>query len=86
LSRRVPPNEVSTSVPKPPNTANTAICSLCSTLKVSASKHGMTIVARSARTAAGTDHATRHHGAPGWLGAGTEAAGPCTPVVEEAAL
>src|SRR5260221_10076392 len=46
----------------------------------------MTIVARSARTAAGTDHETRHHGAPGWLGAGTEPAGPCTPVGEEAAL
>ena len=55
-------------------------------LEVSTSKHGITIVARSARTAAWTDHETRHHGAPGRLGAGTAAAGPCTPVVEEAAL
>jgi hypothetical protein len=59
LSRLVPPNDANTRVAKPPNTANGAICGSPMTLKVSANRDGITIVARSARIAAGTDHTGR---------------------------
>src|ERR1700722_5830118 len=62
LSRRLPPNVTVTSWAKLPNTANRAICASPMTLNVSAKISGMTIVARTARIAAGTDHDTRHHG------------------------
>ena len=56
LSRLVPPNEARTSVAKLPKAANVAICRLPMTTKVSANRPGITIVARSARMAAGVDH------------------------------
>ncbi len=56
LSRLVPPNDARTSVAKLPNTANSVICGLPMTSKVSANRHGSTIVARAARMKAGTDH------------------------------
>src|SRR5215472_12003242 len=64
LSRLDPPNDVTMSVAKPPNTANKVICALPMTLNVSTNRHGMTIVARTARIAAGTDHETRHQEPP----------------------
>jgi hypothetical protein len=60
LSRLVPPNAARTSVAKPPKVANKAICASPTTLNVSANRPGMTSTARSARSAAGTDHAGRH--------------------------
>ncbi len=59
LSRPVPPNDAMTSVAKPPNTANRAICWSPMTLNVSANRPGTTIIARTARIAAGTDHTGR---------------------------
>ena len=57
LSRRLPANDASTSVAKPPKAANKAICRLPITLSVNANNPGTTIVARAARIAAGVDHA-----------------------------
>ena len=59
LSRLVPPNDASTRLAKPPNVANRAICTSPMTLKVSANRAGTTSVARSARSAADTDHVGR---------------------------
>src|SRR5215813_3267576 len=64
LSRLDPPNEVTVSVAKPPNTANKVICGSPMTLNVSKKRHGMTMVARTARIAAATDHDTRHQDPP----------------------
>ncbi len=65
LSRLVPPNDVMTSAPKLPKVAKTVICSLPMTLRQIANSVGMTMVARTARSAAGNDQVTRHHGAAG---------------------
>lgn len=59
LSRRVPPNAAKIRVANPPNVANSAICASPMTLNVSANRPGTTTVARTARMAAGTDHAGR---------------------------
>jgi hypothetical protein len=55
LSRRVPPKLARTSVANPPKAANVAICRLPITLSVNANKPGTTIVALTARIAAGVD-------------------------------
>ena len=65
LSRLVPPNDARTSVAKLPNTANSVICGLPMTSKVSANRHGITIVARTARITAGTDHTGSQPGRAG---------------------
>ena len=59
FSRRVPPKDTSTSVANPPNAANVAICRLPSTWSANANRPGTTIAARTARSAAGTDHTGR---------------------------
>ena len=59
LSRRVPPKLAKISVANPPNVANRVICTSPMTLKVSANRPGTTMVARTARIAAGTDQVTR---------------------------
>ncbi len=57
LSRRVPPNEASSSEANPPNTANSVICGLPMTFRQIANSTGTTSVARTARIRAGTDQA-----------------------------
>jgi hypothetical protein len=73
-------------VAKLPKAANVAICRSPMTLKVRANKAGITIVARSARMAAGTDHfgtraaraappgGSRNVRARRWVGAGAATA------------
>ena len=65
LSFLVPPKFAITSVANPPNVANSAICGSLTTLKVSANSDGTTIVARTARIAAGTDQVGFHQA--GWF-------------------
>ncbi len=59
LSRLVPPNDVMTSAPKLPKTANRASWRFPASTKVSANRPGMTMVARRARTAAWADQLIR---------------------------
>ncbi len=61
LSRRVPAKPTTTRVANPPNVANSAICGSPTTFDVMANRLGMTIVARTARMAAGTDQETFSH-------------------------
>jgi hypothetical protein len=51
-----------TSVPKPPKVAKIVICELPMTVKEIAKSAGITIVARAALIAAGTDQVTFHQG------------------------
>ena len=58
----MPPKLAKISVANPPNVANKVICVSPMTLYVSANRPGTTMVARTARIAAGTDQVTRRGG------------------------
>src|SRR3984885_601234 len=68
LSRRLPPNETSSSEANPPNAANSVICGLPMTLRQITNTTGTTSVARTARIAAGTDQAGSQPRQPAPLG------------------
>src|SRR5260370_14063425 len=80
LSFLVPPNPAMTSVAKPPNVANSAICGSPTTLSVSANNDGTTTVARAARGAAGTDQTGFHQGCAALLHPTDPLAGEATPL------